>query len=197
MINKQKLPELIEFINISKINGDEIYTWVKPGKHATSYKLDTIAVNAVVYTSDIFYQIIRNERKICFVSRKNLVFMIIADDDVQFQLLESLLEQILQQFLDFYGDMIEEYSSNYTDTFTGFDDCIDETINDIHTYIKYVKARCKVCKKIIDVCVKRSMIDNAEDYPVSLVYIHEGHGLLIYVDAGYRVRAAEIVKTSA
>ncbi|GAJ18949.1 unnamed protein product, partial [marine sediment metagenome] len=33
----------------------------------------------------------------------------------------------------------------------------------------------------------------AEDYPVALVYMHHGHSLLLYIDADFKVRGAEIV----
>lgn len=197
MINKQKLPGLIEFINISKLDGDDIYTWVRAGKPAASCKLDMLAVKALVKTADIFYQITRRDRKICFIRQNKILYMIAAGEEVQFQVLEAILEQIINSFLEFYGDIIDQYAGDFSDTFTGFDEFINDTFLNIGDYIKYVKAQCRACKSIINVCVKKSMIENATDYPVSLVYIHEGHGLLIYIDAGYRVRAAEIVNTSA
>ena len=43
------------------------------------------------------------------------------------------------------------------------------------------------------VYVRKSLIENAKDYPVALVFMHRGHGTLIYIDANFKVRGTENV----
>ncbi|MBD3350861.1 MAG: hypothetical protein GF364_05180 [Candidatus Lokiarchaeota archaeon] len=186
----------IKFLHIAKIDGEDLYDWTQDNKPISAYKLDILAVKSIVKASDIYYQINRRDLKICFIMKEEILFIIGADEKIQFQLLEAIVDDICDQFFEYYGDMVMKFSGGLSDAFNGFSDNIINIIQKIKKKVTYVRAYCKVCKGHLEICVKNSFVDDASDYPVSMVYIHEGHGLLIYIDASYRVRGAEIVKTT-
>ena len=80
------------------------------------------------------------------------------------------------------------------DFFKDFISKIEDTIKKIPNQVgNVITAYCRICGKYVNVYVKKSMIEDAQDYPVALVYMHHGHSLLLYIDADFKVRGAEIV----
>lgn len=190
----ENILEQIQFINISKENKDDLLFWVKSGTTPAKYQLDTLSVKALTINEGFYYQIQRHNLKICFIKRNSLLFMIGGDEKIQTQLLEAIIDESIIKFFDYYGDIIKQYSGDFPDAFNGFSLIIKEIIDNIKSKITYLKVSCKACDNSHLVCVKNSLIENSKDFPVSIVYYHSGHGLLIYIDASFKVRGAEIVK---
>jgi hypothetical protein len=50
-----------------------------------------------------------------------------------------------------------------------------------------------VCDTTKPLIVKRSFINDAESYPVPIVYTHDGHSVLCFIDKNFDVRGVELV----
>ena len=59
--------------------------------------------------------------------------------------------------------------------------------------VKIINVPCMICKNTKKLIVKKSFIQNAESYPVPLVYMHDGHAILCFIDKNYDVRGVELV----
>ncbi len=46
-------------------------------------------------------------------------------------------------------------------------------------------------KSDYDICIKRTLVENAKNFPVAIVFFHHNHGMLLYIDANFKVRGAE------
>ncbi len=145
--------------------------------------------------SDIFFHLNKGDIKIAYIKKNDLVFIIGADRSVQFQILEALLENLSEKFNEIYGDVLKEiFEIGTEDFFKDFITKIEQSIKTIPSQIgKIINTHCRVCNKYVNIYVKNSLIEDAEDYPVTLVYNHGGHSLLLYIDADFKVRGAEIV----
>ena len=188
----------IEFINISKVDGmqNDIFQWTNIESSIRKYTLDIIAIKTQVKSTEIFYQVKRNSTKVTFIQKGNLIYIIAGKEFIQFQLLEAIIDEIMLNFQNFYGDLVNDYTEELNDLFTGFSEIIIDIIQNINSKIKYVKINCKACKKMINICIKNTLVTEASLYPVNIVYIHNGHGILLYIDKNFMVRGAEIVKIS-
>ena len=51
-------------------------------------------------------------------------------------------------------------------------------------------------KEIIAFQNMESFIENAESYPVPLVYNHKGHAILCFIDKNYDIRGVELVNVT-
>ncbi len=80
--------------------------------------------------------------------------------------------------------MLNSFNENIEDIIAGF--------NELGT-VKELKVPCMVCNTILPIIVKKSFIENAESYPVPLVYMHKGHAILCFIDKNYDVRGVELV----
>jgi hypothetical protein len=189
----QNIAQQIHFFHISKSTGEDLCVWVQTGSFASKFTLDLIAVKSMIKTPEIYYQMRRSGIKICSFTKNGITFVIGSEDDLQYQLLEAAIDKVMDQFVNFYGVMLQNYSGDVVDTFNGFPEIIGKILNEIGSSIAFLRADCNACKSTISVCVKKSLVNNASNYPVSLVYIHNGHGLLIYIDKNFKVRGAEIL----
>lgn len=182
----------LSFINISK---DEfaLFEW-KPPNSFKSYVLDLNIIKQNPL-SNIFFHIDKGNMKIVHIRKNNLIYSIGATE-IQYQILEALIEQVSKIFYDIFDvDMILSYENFDTTIFNPFKKQIDEIINDFDTLklINKINVECKVCNKILTVYVKKSFIQNADSYPVPLVYKHNGHAILIFIDQNFSVRGQELV----
>jgi hypothetical protein len=106
------------------------------------------------------------------------------------------LEYIVEKFNETFDlNVILSFENVSPNVFSSFRSEIDEILENFKNLglIKKIDARCRVCNKILPVYVKKSFIKNAEDYPVPLVYSHEGHAILIFIDKDFKVRGTEHV----
>ena len=134
--------------------------------------------------------------RIAYIKKGKIILSMGSDEHIQFQKLEALLEQIETQFLETYDiEVILSYGNVSESIFAGFKNNIEEILDTFNSLNlgKEIRAFCRVCNKALKVFIKKSMIDNADSYPVPIVYTHEGHAILCYIDKNYEVRGVELV----
>jgi hypothetical protein len=118
------------------------------------------------------------------------IFIIGSSHKVQFQILEAVIEEISAAFIEYYGEIPVNLLAS--GILNGFLPLIPELVATAQkTRIKWIRARCNICNTDLKIAVKKSLIKNAKSYPVSLVYLHEGHALLVYLDSEFHIRGAE------
>jgi len=186
----------INFINIS--NEDfTLFEW-KPPNSFKSYVLDLNIVKENT-ANDIFFHINRGNMKIVYIRKNELLYTIGAESEVQFQILEALLEYIDKKFHETYDiDVILSYESVNPIAFKGFKDTVNEVIENIEDLkiIKVVDVFCRVCRKTLLLHIKKTIIEQATSYPVPIVFIHEGHAIVCYIDQNFVVRGVEFVNAT-
>ena len=196
MTDYSRVLQNLEFINIST---DEfsIFEW-KPPRSFKSFILDLNIVkqNPV---SNIFFHIFKGNMKIVHIRLKNIIYTAGSNNEVQFQLLEALIERVSVVFNEIYD--IESYIKydNFSATILSpFKDEVDNIINNFNSLnsVMDLKVPCMVCNTVLPVIVKRSFIENAESYPVPLVYNHKGHAILCFIDKNYDIRGVELVNVT-
>ena len=193
MAQYSEILQNIEFINIST---DEftIYEWKPP----RSYKSFILDLNIVKQNpvSNIFFHIFRGNMKIVHIRINNLIYTAGSNIIVQFQLLEALIEKVSIEFNVKYDvESYVSYGNTTTTMFTSFNENIEGIIagfNELNT-VRELKVPCMVCNTVLPIIVKKSFIENAESYPVPLVYMHKGHAILCFIDKNYDVRGVELV----
>jgi len=193
MPNYEKIFENLEFINIST-NKFEIFEW-KPSRSYKSFILDLNIVKENPM-SDIFFHMDKGNMKIVHIRKKNLIYLAGSNKEVQFQLLEALIEQVSKVFNATYDiEVILSYGNFSTTIFNSFKEEVDKVIKNFEKFdlVKIINVPCMVCDKVLPLIVKKSFIENAESYPVPIVYIHEGHAILCFIDKNFDVRGVELV----
>jgi len=193
MPNYEKIFENLEFINIST-NKFEIFEW-KPSRSYKSFILDLNIVKENPM-SDIFFHMDKGNMKIVHIRKKNLIYSAGSNKEVQFQLLEALIEQVSKVFNATYDiEVILSYGNFSTTIFNSFKEEVDKVIKNFEKFdlVKIINVPCMVCDKVLPLIVKKSFIENAESYPVPIVYIHEGHAILCFIDKNFDVRGVELV----
>jgi hypothetical protein len=134
--------------------------------------------------------------KIVHIRLKNLIYTAGSNNEVQFQLLEALIERVSEVFNEIYDiESYIKYDNFSTTVLNPFKEEIDKIIDNFNALKRVVelKVPCMVCNGILPIIVKRSFIDNAESYPVPLVYNHKGHAILCFIDKNYDIRGVELV----
>jgi hypothetical protein len=189
----RNIGEFLEFINISN---DEftLFEW-KPEKSFRRFDLDLNIVkeNPV---NDIFFHKDKGNMKIVHIRKDNLIYTVGASIKVQFQLLEALLEHVSFKFHETYDiDVILSYSNFNPNIFKSFKDIIEGTIKNFAdlNLVQRIQVECRVCGTVLPLFVKKSFIQNAESYPVPIVYVHEGHAILCFIDQNFHHRGVELV----
>jgi len=193
MPNYERIFENLEFINIST-NKFEIFEW-KPSRSFKSFILDLNIVKENPL-SDIFFHMDKGNMKIVHIRKKNLIYSAGSNKEIQFQLLEALIEQVSKVFNETYDiEVILSYGNFSTTIFNPFKEEVDKIIKNFDKFdlVKTINVPCMVCDEVLPLIVKKSFIENAESYPVPIVYIHEGHAILCFIDKNFDVRGVELV----
>ena len=196
MVDYSRILQNLKFFNIST-DKFTIFEW-KPLKSYKSYILDlnVIKKNPV---SNIFFHLFRGEMKIVHIRLKNLIYTVGSNNEVQFQLLEAFIEKVSDVFNGIYDiESYIKYDNFSISMFSSFKEEIDNIINDFNSLnlVMDLKVPCMVCNGILPVIVKRSFIENAESYPVPIVYNHKGHAILCFIDKYYDIRGVELVNVT-
>ncbi|MFX1531378.1 MAG: hypothetical protein ACFFBC_09705 [Promethearchaeota archaeon] len=189
----RNIGDYLEFINISN-EEDTLFEW-KPLKSFRRFDLDLNVVkeNPV---SDIFFHRDKGNMKLAYIRINNLIYTVGANIKVQFQLLEALLEHVSFKFQEMYDvEVILSYGDFNPAMFNGFKQVLMNIIINFANLdlVKRIQVECRVCKKVLVLFVKKSMIENAESYPVPIVYVHEGHAILCFIDQDFHHRGVELV----
>lgn len=149
------------------------------------------------YASEgIFFHIDKGNSKIVHIKKDNIIYTVGSENKIQYQLLEALLEHLVERFNEMFDlSVILSFENVSPNVFNSFNTEIEKILNHIKDLdlVEIINARCRVCNKILPIYVKRSFIENAEDYPVPLVYSHEGHAILIFIDKDFKIRGTELV----
>ena len=189
----RNIGEFLEFINISN-EESTLFEW-KPEKSFRRFDLDLNIVkeNPV---SDIFFHKDKGNMKLAYIRRNGLLCTVGAHIRVQFQLLEALLEHVSFKFHEMYDvEVIMSYGDFTPAMFNGFKEVIEEIIKNFADLglVKRIMVECRVCNTVLPLFVKKSMIKNADSYPVPIVYVHEGHAILCFIDQNFHHRGVELV----
>ncbi|MFX1410058.1 MAG: hypothetical protein ACFFA6_06880 [Promethearchaeota archaeon] len=189
----RKIGDYLEFINIST-EKFTLFEW-KPYRSFKRYDLDLniIKQNPV---NNIFFHLTKGNMKIVHIRRDNLIYTVGSRNEVQFQLLEALLDIVSLKFHDIYDvKVILSYGNFSTNIFNAFTNEIESIIDKFADLglIKRINIECRVCNKILPLFVQKKFIENAESYPVPIVYVHEGHAILCFIDQNFDVRGVELV----
>ncbi|MFO8019604.1 MAG: hypothetical protein R6U96_13335 [Promethearchaeia archaeon] len=183
----------LKFINIST-EDFQLFEW-KPPRSFRSYFLDLNIVKENA-TENIFNHIDKGNMKITYTRKGKIYLSAGSDSKLQFQIMEAILEYLDEQFVEMFDiDVIFSYDNVSTNIFKPFKEKVENTIKNLDKLdlIKPINVRCRGCNKRVKIYIRKSMIRNAESYPVPLVYRHEGHALLSYIDEDFHVRGSEIV----
>jgi hypothetical protein len=146
--------------------------------------------------SDIFFHLNKGNLKIVHIRKNNLIYTAGSTNEIQFQLLEALIEHISKEFNEIWDVKYVLSYDNFTPTiFNRFKGKVQEIVETFHTLnlIKVINVECMVCNKILPLIIKLSLIENAESYPVPIVFEHLGHSILCYIDRNFNVRGVELV----
>ena len=189
----RNIGEFLEFINISD-EKSTLFEW-KPEKSYRRFDLDLNIVkeNPV---SDIFFHRDKGNMKIAYIRDNGLIYTVGARIKVQFQLLEALLEHVVFKFHEMYDvEVIMSYDDFNPAMFLNFKEILEEVIKNFADLdlVKRIQVECRACKKVLPLFVKKSMIENADSYPVPIVYVHEGHAILCFIDQNFHHRGVELV----
>ncbi|MFO8019540.1 MAG: hypothetical protein R6U96_13015 [Promethearchaeia archaeon] len=150
---------------------------------------------------DIFYTINKKDYKAVYYIPEDIdaVFTIGADPDIQSVILEALLEYLHNKFFEMYeGSLLTACYGERCDIFNGFTDVLLDSFRNFRELdlVKATRVNCKACKKNMQVYIKKSLIENASQFPVPIVFVHSGHALLIYIDRQYKTRGTGLVSLS-
>ncbi|MFX1463945.1 MAG: hypothetical protein ACFFBF_13015 [Promethearchaeota archaeon] len=185
--------EFLEFINISN-EKFTLFEW-KPERSFRRFDLDLNIVKENP-SSDIFFHRDKGNMKLVYIRKHNLIYTVGSSPDVQYQLLEALLEYIDLKFNETYDvNVILSYGNFSINIFNGFNQIIEDIIKDFANLdlVKRIHVECKVCNQVLPLFVKKSFIEGAESYPVPIVYNHNGHAILCFIDKDFHHRGVELV----
>lgn len=184
--------KLIYFIQIG--SKDNVYFNWKSKISPRAFFFDySIAANCP--ESDLYYHLNKGDVKLVYMRKGRVIFIIGGDISVQYQIFEALLEYHCERFLEIYGDVLDDiFETGSSDFFKAFYEISEKSINNTpQKRGKMVEAHCRLCQKNVYPYVRNSLILDSEDFPVPIVYVHEGHALLLYIDRDFKVRGAEFV----
>ena len=189
----KKIGEFLDFINISN-DKFTLFEWKPPA----SFKRFDLDLNIVRgnKTTDIFFHKDKGNMKIVYIRKDDLIYIAGSSPQVQYQLLEALLEHIDLKFNETYDTkVILSYGNFSPSIFSGFKDIIEEIIRNFADLdlVKRIHVECRVCNQVLPLFVKKSFIKNAESFPVPIVYNHEGHAILCFIDQDFHHRGVELV----
>ena len=193
MLDIANILENLEFINIST-EEFTVFEWKPSG----SYKSFVLDLNICKQNpmSDIFFHLDKGNLKIVHIRKENLIYSAGSNIAMQFQLLEAIIEQVAVEFNKKYAvDYILSYENFSSGIFNKFEEDISRMLSNFKKLdlIKTINIPCMVCNSIKPLIVKKSFIKEAESYPVPMVYIHDGHAILCYIDKNFDLRGVELV----
>ena len=181
----------ISFLNISH-GENTLYEYKSPNSYK-NYSLD-LKIIRKNKRDDIFFHIHRGNLKIVHLKQKSFFYSVGTETlEIQFQTLESIIEK---RFLETYAvDTILSYGEVSSSIFKHFDENVVKILGNFPSLnlVRKVDVLCKVCEKKLPLFVRKSLIINADSFPVPLVYTHKGHSIVCYIDKQFNVRGVELV----
>jgi hypothetical protein len=193
LIDFKNILKKLEFINIST-DDFTIFEW-KPERSYKSFILDMNILKQNPMRN-IFFHVNKGNLKIAYIRYDNQICSAGADTDMQFQLLEALIEEVHKLFNETYDvGYILSYGNFSSGIFNKFKTQVNEIIANFEKLrlVKVINIPCPACNKTLPLIIKNSFIKNAESYPVPIVYTHNGHAILAFIDMNFNVRGVELV----
>ncbi|MHA1746951.1 MAG: hypothetical protein ACTSWW_13195 [Promethearchaeota archaeon] len=193
--NIEKLIQCVD-ISITTDTTTDLMRWVRSSPPANVFRMDLITARKFA-KEEYFLHIEKADRRLVYIKKDFLVFIIVSDEKLQFQLLEAILEVIVAEFYQAYGEICNDavLLAGMKNILAGF---LNTTVASFdiaqENNVLWISSFCGICNKRHMVAVRKSLIKNAVRHPVSLVFEHEGHGLLIYIDSQFQVRGQEVVQ---
>ena len=193
MVLKYNLLEQIYFFNIGLYKKDDTYyQWKNENNPRSNFFEIQAARNAP--QEKIFYCEAKEDQKTVYYVEKNTVFCIGADPRVQSQLIEALLEHLMVHFFILYEEQLHRIRhGEISHFFKDFNLLVHDVFENYNRLDLFETAlvMCKGCKVSLNVIIKKSI--KFEKPTETIVYIHKGHALLMYIDKQYKVRGTEII----
>lgn len=183
------------YFNISR-EDHTIFEW-KPNGSNRSYILELNYIRKNVI-KDVFFHIERNNEKFVYIIKDNLIFALSSANKIQFQTLEAFIEQIVDKFIEIYDmEVIFSFdvSSNY---FKSFKNNIEELLINFYALdvVRKVDILCKTCGKLLPLIIKTKIIEESKNFPVPIVYRHDGHAIICFIDKNFVLRGVKPVVVS-
>lgn len=183
------------YFNISR-EDHTIFEW-KPNGSNRSYTLELNYIRKNVI-KDVFFHIERNNEKFVYIKKDNLIFTLCSANKIQYQTLEAFIEQIIVDFKETYDiEVIFSFdvSSNY---FIFFEKKIEELLIKFYTLgvVNKIDILCKVCGKLLPLVIKTKIIEESNNFPVPIVYRHDGHAIICFIDKNFVLRGVKPVVVS-
>lgn len=201
LLSVTKFKEQILHFEVSKkfsTGYEDLYQWSQSSNSKSRFTIDILKAKNLAHKEGIFYHLERHDRKICFFLFKNMLYTVGSENETQFQLLEAIIEETSQEFASFYKIKLEQREAGFAYEQKEFDKKFQHIIADLKHIVTVVYAPCIACGQTISVIAKNSIVNRPEQrIPVPLVYTHQGHSLLIYIDKQFNVRGSEIVDISS
>ena len=192
----ENLPSKILCIDIASESNTDFMRWTRTANENV-FPMD-IKAGRQMAKEHFFLHIEKPDRRMVFIKDRGIIFLTMADAEVQIQMLEAILEEIIKTFFDAYGTIYKNFFTGMTSIFDGFKSTIITSINQAQeTRVRWIQSKCSICDQNYYVCVKKTLIENAKSFPVSIVFQHGGHGLLIYLDSKFKTRGNEIVEITS
>jgi hypothetical protein len=187
--------DLIQCVDIGIDSNTDVIRYLKPGSQV--FRMDIIAARASA--TKYFQKIEKSHSRTAFIKNGLLTFLISAEEGAQYQLLEAILEYVIEEFNRIYGNMnFETMSGGVSTIFAGFESIIPGLFEKTQKErVKLLKANCRTCNCDFEVYVKKTLVEKGSNFPVSIVFLHKNHGMIIYIDANFKVRGAEITEITA
>ena len=186
----EELSKLIHYVDIGMDLNTDLTRWIRP--LAKTFHIDIMSCRASA-TDEYYQRIEKSESRILYIRKNQITFIISSSPSIQFQMLEAILDDIIFNFFHSYGEICSTITCGDSNLYDGFQMLIPSILEDTKEKIRWLRVPTKICITPLKVCVKKSLIENATHFPVAIVYFHRGSGILIYIDAKFKVRGAEIV----
>ncbi|WP_457557289.1 hypothetical protein [Candidatus Harpocratesius sp.] len=188
----EHLQNSILCIDIGLDTNTNFVRWTSPTTNV--FPMDIEAARKMA-KEKFFLHIEKPNRRMVFIKDRGIIFFIMAEVEIQYQMMEAILEECIEQFFNSYGAIYQNFFSGMTSIFEGFKTTMNSNIENAQkNRIKWIQSKCPVCQENYYVCVRKTLIENASSFPVSIVFQHGGHGLLIYLDAKFHTRGSEVVE---
>ncbi|HMF32552.1 MAG TPA: hypothetical protein VKK79_14105 [Candidatus Lokiarchaeia archaeon] len=195
-----ELREQIYYVNIGR-GVETLFNWRNPNASSTFNQIDVIGarnypknVAHYVHLKKPDYKIVFRKLKFTDGAQEPVIFIVSGGSECQYQVLEAFIEYLMGKWQEVYGDTI--VGASYSgELFDGFDVAVDGAFDDVpQTHLSKVRAHCRICDKDYEIYVRKSLVDNAPSSPVALVFEHEDHALLLYIDKQFVVRGENVVE---
>lgn len=189
----------VYFFNIGPhmYDAETFYEWKSKTSLRASFFDIKLTRNAPY--KNIFYCLTKEDLKLVYYAKRDVVFTIGANPEIQSPLLEAVIEYLYDNFFEMYDEsMLTTCYGDICNIFDGFKTMVEDTFKNYNNLnlITTALVICKGCDKTLPFVIKNSLVENATTPTTPIVYNHAGHSLLIYIDKQYKVRGSQLVSVS-